>query len=297
MAQISAGVVKELRDRTGAGMMECKKALTEAEGDLDRAVAVLRERGLAKADKRQGRETSEGAVAIGLAGAAGALVELGCETDFVARTDEFQALASALATSAARHSKATTPEALAEVELDGESAAERLKSAIGKLGENMVIKRVARLEVGGQGRVGGYVHAGGKLGVIVALRTSADGEALDEIAKDLAMHVAAADPSPIAIDRSGVPADIVARERELFEKQSLQSGKPEKILDRIVEGRLNKFFAEVSLLEQSFVKDPDQSVGDMLAAAGKALGAELQVTGYVRFRLGEAAEAGAAVHP
>jgi len=287
LAQISASAVKELRDRTGAGMMECKKALTEAEGDLDRAVTVLRERGHAKADKRQGRETSEGAVAMGLNGAAGALVEIGCETDFVARTDEFQGLATALAQTAAREVKATSPEALATVELEGEPVAERLKAAIGKLGENMVIKRVARLEVDGAGKAGGYVHAGGKLGVIVALRTAAEGDRVAEVAKDLAMHVAAADPTPVAIDRDGVPEDLVAREREVFENQARQSGKPEKVMGRIVEGRLNKFFSEVTLLEQSFVKDPDQSVSDMLASASKELGADLDVVDFVRFRLGE----------
>ena len=283
MAAITAAAVKELRDRTGAGMMECKRALGEAEGDLDKAIAVLRERGLAKADKRAGRETTEGAIAMAADGGQGALVELGCETDFVARTDEFQALAGALASAAATDATATSAEGLVE------KVSDRLKEAISTLGENIVVKRVQRLEVE-PGLVGGYVHAGGKLGVLVAVRTAADGEGLREATKDLAMHVAAADPSPVAIERSGVDEAAVAAERELFEKQARQSGKPEKIIDRIVEGRLNKFFSEICLLEQSFVKDPDQNVGAMLKAAGSALGAEIEVTDYVRYRLGESTD-------
>jgi elongation factor Ts len=283
VAAITAAAVKELRDRTGAGMMECKRALGEAEGDLDKAIAVLRERGLAKADKRAGRETTEGAIAMAADGGQGALVELGCETDFVARTDEFQALAGALASAAATDATATSAEGLVE------KVSDRLKEAISTLGENIVVKRVQRLEVE-PGLVGGYVHAGGKLGVLVAVRTAADGEGLREATKDLAMHVAAADPSPVAIERSGVDEAAVAAERELFEKQARQSGKPEKIIDRIVEGRLNKFFSEICLLEQSFVKDPDQNVGAMLKAAGSALGAEIEVTDYVRYRLGESTD-------
>ncbi len=283
MAAIKAAAVKELRDRTGAGMMECKKALGEADGDLDKAIAVLRERGLAKADKRAGRETTEGAVAMAAEGGHGALVELGCETDFVARTDEFQALAGALASAACKDADTTSADALVE------KVSGQLQDAIGTLGENIVVKRVARLEIE-PGVVGGYVHAGGKLGVLVAVRTTATGEGLREATRDLAMHVAAADPSPVAIERSGVDKATVAAERELFEKQARQSGKPEKVIDRIVEGRLNKFFSEICLLEQSFVKDPDQSVGAMLKAAGKELGAEIEVTDYVRFRLGESTD-------
>ena len=290
MAQISAAAVKELRDRTGAGMMECKKALTEAGGDIDKAVSVLRERGLAKAGKREGRETTEGAVAMALDGAAGGLVELGCETDFVARTDDFQGLAAALAGLVAADAAITSPETLADAALDGEKVSERIQAAIGKLGENMVVKRVARLAVDGSGRVGGYVHAGGKLGVLVGLSTDASGDGVDVVARDLAMHVAAADPSPLAIDRDGVPADAVAAEREIFRKQALQSGKPEKIVDKIVDGRIGKYFSEVCLVEQAFVKDPDRSVGDVLKQAASELGAELDVTGFVRFKLGEASD-------
>ena len=289
MAEISAGAVKELRERTGAGMMECKKALTEANGDAEKAVTLLRERGLAKAAKREGRASNEGTIAMALAGETGALVELGCETDFVARTDEFQAFAAQLAAVAAK-SGADSVEALAEAKLDGETVGARIVAVASKLGENVVCKRVARLAAPG-GLVGGYVHAGGKLGVLVGLRTTARGAAAETVAKEVSMHVAAADPSPVALDRSGVPADLLARERELFAKQAAQTGKPEKVIEKIVEGRINKFYAEIVLLEQPFVMNPDLTIEQMLAQKGKELGADVGVGGFVRFRLGATGEA------
>jgi elongation factor Ts len=289
VAGISAAAVKELRERTGAGMMECKKALTEANGDAETAVTLLRERGLAKAARREGRASNEGTVAMALAGDVGALVEIGCETDFVARTDEFQSFAQQLAAVAAQ-AGAESPEALGAATLDGESVAQRIAAVAAKLGENVLCKRVARLAVAG-GLVGGYVHAGGKLGVLVALRTAARGAAVEAVAKEVSMHVAAADPSPVALDRSGVPADLLARERELFAKQAAQTGKPEKVIEKIVEGRINKFYAEICLLEQPFVMNPDQTIGQMIAHKGKELGADLAVTDFVRFRLGAAASA------
>jgi elongation factor Ts len=290
MAEVSATAVKDLRERTGAGMMDCKKALAESQGDLDRAVALLRERGLAKAARREGRATVEGTVAMALAGESGALVELGCETDFVARTPDFQALAARLARQVAAEARLDAPESLAAARIDGELVGERIQGLAGKLGEHLAVKRVARLEVRG-GRVGGYVHAGGKLGVLVGLRTAARGERVDALAKDVAMHVAAADPSPVAVERAGVPAELVAREREVFAKQAAQTGKPEKVIEKIVEGRLAKFYSEVCLLEQPFVKDPDQSVGAVLAHAAKELGGDVAVAGFVRFRLGATGEA------
>jgi len=289
VAEISAAAVKELRERTGAGMMDCKKALTEANGDAEKAVTLLRERGLAKAAKREGRASNEGVVAIVVAGEAGAIVEIGCETDFVARTDEFQRFAEQLAAVAVQ-AGTDTAEALGAATLDGESVAQRIAAVAGKLGENVVCKRVARLKVPG-GLVGGYVHAGGKLGVLVALRTTARGAAAEAVAKELSMHVAAADPSPVALERSDVPADLLARERELFAKQAAQTGKPEKVIEKIVEGRINKFYAEICLLEQPFVMNADQSIEQMLAQKGKELGADVAVTGFVRFRLGTSGEA------
>jgi len=222
-------------------------------------------------------------------GDVGALVEIGCETDFVARTDEFQLFAQQLAAVAAK-AGAESPEALGAAMLDGESVAQRIAAVASKLGENVLCKRVARLAVSG-GLVGGYVHAGGKLGVLVALQTVARGAAAEAVAKEVSMHVAAADPSPVALDRSGVPADLLARERELFAKQAAQTGKPEKVIEKIVEGRINKFYAEICLLEQPFVMNPDQTIGQMIAQKGKELGADVAVCGFVRFRLGAAAPA------
>jgi elongation factor Ts len=289
MAEISAAVVKALRDKTGAGMMECKKALGDAGGDEARAIELLRERGLAKAVKRAGRATSEGTVALGSAGGAASIIELGCETDFVAKTDDFLRVASALAEAAAAHPEAKTPDALLALSAGGRTLREAMQAASGKLGENVELKRFARLAPAGKGRTGGYVHAGGRLGVIVALDTAASGEGLDALAKDVAMHVAAHDPSPVAIDRAGVPKELVEKEAELFRRQAQQEGKPAPVVERIVEGRLKKLYAEVCLLEQAFVKDPDKSVEQLLDEAGKKLGQPVAVSGFVRFKLGETA--------
>jgi elongation factor Ts len=286
VAEISARVVKELRDKTGAPMMDCKKALSDAGGAEAKAIELLRERGLAKAVKRAGKETSEGTIALATSDGAAVLIELGCETDFVAKTPDFQALARSLA-EAAIASGAATRDALLAAKVGGAKAADVIASAIGKVGENIQLKRVERLEAPG-GVTGGYIHAGGKLGVMVGLLTTARGEGVSALAKDLAMHVAAADPSPVAIDRDGVPKELLEREAEIFRKQALAEGKPEKIVDRIVEGRLEKYYSEVCLLEQPFVKDPDQSISKLLAGAGQQLGAPIQVAAFVRFRLGEA---------
>jgi elongation factor Ts len=288
VSQISAKSVKELRDKTGAGMMDCKRALSDAEGDPERANELLRERGLAKAGKREGRKTTEGVVAIALdtAGIAG-MVELGCETDFVARTDEFIAMGDALAKLVLSDPGLATVEGLSAASLDGETVAARITAAITKLGENVVLNRVARLGAMGTGVGGGYVHAGGKLGVIVSLATSGSGEVLDTLAKDVAMHVAAADPSPIAIDRSGVDSAMLESERAIFRTQAMQGGKPEKIIDKIIEGRINKYLSEICLLEQAYVKDPDRTIGALLSEAASSAGVEIAISGYQRFKLGE----------
>jgi len=288
VAEISAQAVKALRERTGAGMMDCKRALAETGGDVDRAIETLRERGLAKAVKRSGRATSEGTVDIALGGAAGGIVELGCETDFVAKTPDFQALAKQAAAAALATPGAAGPEALLAVSAGEGTLGDVLSAAIGRIGENIVLKRSERLAVDGAGSVGGYVHAGGKLGVLVALATEALGEAVEALAKDLAMHVAAADPSPVAVDREGVPAALVEHEAELFRRQAEQEGRPPGVIDKIVEGRVRKYYSEVCLVEQPFVKDPDRSVGRLLEDAAKQLGQPVRVTGFVRYRLGEA---------
>jgi elongation factor Ts len=290
VAEITAQAVKALRDQTGAGMMDCKRVLQDAEGDLKRAAELLRERGLAKAGKREGRVTSEGVIAIALSGAAGAIVELGCETDFVARTDEFVRLAESLAQAAAVDANRNSAERLLDAEIDGEKVRERVTAAISKLGENVVVKRAERLAVDGSGVVGGYVHAGGKLAVIVALATSASGAEIEALAKDLAMHVAAADPTPVAVSRDDVAPELLDSERSIYRKQAAQEGKPEKVIDRIVEGRVNKFLSEVALLDQAFVKDPDRSVAELLRDAGGRAGSDVAVAAFKRFRLGEALE-------
>jgi len=288
VAEISAADVKALRDQTGAGMMDCKRALADAGGEVAKAGELLRERGLAKAVKREGRAASEGSVALSVRGAAGALVELACETDFVAKTDVFQKLVAELAQAAAADPKFERAEHLLDAQLGGEKVRDRIAAAVAKLGENMVLRRVERLVLEGPGVIGAYVHAGGKLGVLVGVRSAAKGAALETLAKDLAMHVAAADPSPLAVERGGLASDVVERERRIFRSQVEQSGKPEKLWDKIVEGRIHKFYAEVCLVEQPFVKNPDQSVGDLLREVGQKLGAAVQVSGFVRFRLGEA---------
>jgi elongation factor Ts len=289
VVEITAKAVKALRDRTGAGMMECKKALGEADGDLDKAIEVLRERGLAKAVKRSGRATSEGTVAIALEDRVAGIVELGCETDFVAKTPDFQALAVSLAKRLTGDAGIDGREVLLDATVEGEKVSEKISAAIGKMGENILLNRCERLTVEGSGRVGGYVHAGGRLGVVVGLATEASGEALEVLAKDLAMHVAAADPSPVAVDRDGVSQELIDKEKELFRRQAEQEGKPAKVIERIVEGRIKKYYGEVCLLEQRFVKDPDKSLKQLLEEVGATLGSPVSITSFVRFKLGEAA--------
>jgi elongation factor Ts len=291
VAEITAAAVKALRDQTGAGMMDCKRVLQDADGDAKRAVELLRERGLARAGKREGRATSEGVIAIALDAGAGGMIELGCETDFVARTDYFKELADALASAVVADGSIDSAEALLEGQVEGEKVADKMTAAIAKLGENVVLKRAVRLEVEGPGIAGGYVHAGAKLGVLVGLCTPASGPSVEGLAKDLSMHVAAADPTPLAVDRDGISPELLASERSIYRKQAEQEGKPAKVIDRIVEGKLGKFIAEVCLLEQAFVKDPDRSIGDLLRDVGKEVDAEIVVSGFRRFKLGGASEA------
>ncbi|MBJ17832.1 MAG: elongation factor Ts [bacterium] len=287
MAGISAGDVKALRDSTGAGMMDCKNALKEADGDVEKAMELLRSSGLAKAGKRAGRETSEGAVVFSLSGGDGALIELGCETDFVAKTPDFQGMAQGVADAAATAKAADVAAALA-APMAGGSVDDIVKAAVGKMGENIQLKRVASVSVSGV--TGGYVHGGGKLGVLVALETAQSGDEVAAVARDVAMHVAAHDPTPIAVDRDDMPADVVEKERAFLTTQAKESGKPDNVIEKMVDGRINKFFAENCLLAQGFVKDSDKSVRDILGEAGQAAGGEIKVATFIRFKLGEAAE-------
>jgi elongation factor Ts len=260
-----------------------KAALKDADGDAAKAVELLRERGLSKAGKRAGRETSEGSVSIAVSGEKGAIIELGCETDFVAKTDEFQGLASRIAEAVLSDSSIDDVEKALASKFEGGTVDDAVKAAVAKLGENVELKRVGHVSAG-KGVVGAYVHGGGKLGVLVAVASTGPAEALATAAKDLAMHVAAVDPTPVAVDRDGVSADLVESEKSILRNQALQSGKPENIVDKIVEGRINKFYAENCLLEQAFVKDPDTKVGKML----EAVSADAKVASFVRFKLGEA---------
>jgi len=287
VGEISAKSVKSLRDKTGAGMMDCKRALGDADGNVEKAIELLRERGLAKAGKRGGRATSEGVVSIAIDGPVAAMIEVGCETDFVARTDVFVDFGKQLAEAVAKDASLDSPDSLLKASIGGETVADRVNGAISRLGENVVVKRVTRLDAGASGVAGGYVHAGGNLGVIVTLATEGSGADLDDLAKDLAMHVAAADPSPISVDRSGVDPALLDSERAIYRNQALQSGKPEAVVDKIVEGRINKYLSEVCLVEQAFVKDSDRSIGDLLRDVGAKIGAEIAVNGYQRFKLGE----------
>ena len=279
MAQISAAAVKTLRDQTGAGMMDCKRALGDADGDAEKAIELLRERGLAKAGKRAGRATSEGTVGIALDGGCAGLVELGCETDFVAKTDEFQGAAVEIAQAVAASDSVSTVDDALRCALGGGSVEDQVGAVASKVGENVVLKRVARIHVD-TGTAGGYVHAGGKLGVVVGVASESGADVDPGLAKDIAMHVAATDPTPIAVDRDGVAVDLVEKERELLTRQAEQSGKPANVIERIVDGRMGKFYQEFCLLEQAFVKDPDKSVGDLLPEGAS-------VTGFARFKVGE----------
>lgn len=275
---ISAAEVKELRDRTGAGMMDCKKALQETEGDMEAAIDVLRSRGAAKAAKREGKEASEGAVAsyVDEAAGVGALVEVNCETDFVARNDAFQAVVHDLAEHVAKHEDA-------DGEGEGESLLEHgfkggdrtidqvVTQTSAKTGEKVVFRNFARFDT--EGRLGAYVHMGGKIGVLVEL----DPGASEELARDVAMHIAAS--RPLAVTAEELPEDVVERERQVYLQQVEEEGKPEHIRDRIVEGKLGKFYKESALVEQPFVKDPDMTVG--------ALVADTRIRRFARYELGE----------
>ncbi|MEX0923791.1 MAG: translation elongation factor Ts [Rhodovibrionaceae bacterium] len=292
MAEITAGLVKELRDSTGAGMMDCKKALTETGGDLDAAVDWLRKKGLSAAAKKSGRVAAEGLIGVATKGNRGAMVEVNSETDFVARNDSFQDFAGKL-TELVTHT-GDDLEALKAADFPGtgRSVADELTHQIATIGENMNIRRAVVLEVE-PGVVSAYVHNQvspglGKIGVLVALQSSGDGEKLSELARQIAMHIAAAQPQSIGTD--DLDPQAIEREREVLADQARASGKPEEIIEKMVQGRLRKFYEEVVLLEQTWVIDGESRVAEVLEKAGKELGAEIKVAGFERFNLGEGIE-------
>ena len=277
--QIKAAMVKELRERTGAGMMDCKRALTEAEGDLDRAIGIMRLSGQAKADKKAGRITAEGVVAVKVGGSArrAAMVEVNCETDFVAKEAEFRSFADSVCARVLAADPADVDE-LGRMPLDvdgGPSIEEARRGLVVKIGENVGVRRFAAIDSHG-GRLGAYLH-GTRIGVVVDLE-GAD----DVVARDVAMHVAAS--RPVAVGESDVPEEMLAREREILEAQVAGSGKPPAIQEKMLAGRIAKFLGEVTLLGQPFVKDPERSVGKYLRASGAT------VLRFERFEVGEGIE-------
>jgi elongation factor Ts len=284
---ISAKDVAELRARTGAGMMDCKAALQEADGDMDRAVEILRKKGIAKAEKRSDRSASQGLVVIETApdGKDAAMIELNCETDFVAKNEDFITLARDLAKHALAHAPqgAHPGSAIEGQPFRGRTVGEAVKEVSGKTGEAMALKRVARLTQP-QGQVASYLHFNNMLGVLIDLEGPA-GEALTNLGRELGFHIASMDP--MGVGEGDIPADVIARERRIAEEQVAAEGKPENIRGKIVEGKVRKFIAERTLLGQGFVKDDKQTVADLVKAAGKAAGAEITVRRFARFKVGE----------
>ena len=291
MAQITATLVKQLREKSGAGMMDCKKALAEVDGDLEQAVDWLRKKGLATAAKKAGRVAADGLVAVASAGTAGAVVEVNAETDFVSRNEQFQTFVSRTASLALAAGgdidrlKATDYEG-------GVSVEQTLTNLVATIGENMSIRRTAVLNVS-QGAVASYVHNAaapglGKIGVLVAIESAGDKTKLDDFGKQVAMHVAAV--NPLALDRDSVRAEDLEREREVLIDQAVASGKPEEIAKKMVEGRIRKYYEENCLLEQTFVVDGEKSVDQAAKNLGKELGTDVKITGYLRFLLGDGIE-------
>jgi elongation factor Ts len=272
---VTAAQVKELRERTGAGMMDCRKALEATGGDMNAAIEKLRMEGQAKAVKKAGRTAADGTVAVATGPDAMAMVEVNCETDFVAKGDDFQAFAAAAA-KAALEQKPATLEQLGAAKAGGKSLEELRKEMVAKIGENITLRRFDVVSKAG-GAVGQYIHAGNRIGVVVAL-----GEGDAELARDIAMHVAASRPQ--YLKPADVPAPVRDAERKVIEAQSADSGKPPEIMKKMVEGRLNKFLGEITLVGQPFVKDPDQSVEKVLAARKGS------VARFVRFEVGEGIE-------
>jgi elongation factor Ts len=292
MAEITAALVKELREKTGAGMMDCKKALTENTGDLEASIDWLRQKGLAAAAKKSGRVAAEGLVGVSVGGNAGALAEVNSETDFVARNDTFQAFVKTVADLALANEGNQDVVVASGFPNESRTVAEQLTHMVATIGENMAIRRMASLRVS-QGVVSSYVHNPvapglGKIGVIVALESAGDTARLEAFGKQLAMHIAAAAPQSISPD--DLDQEFVARERQILVQQARDSGRAEDIIQKMVDGRMRKFFEEVTLLSQTWVIDGESKIDKVIAGLAKDLGTEVKVTGFVRFVLGEGIE-------
>jgi elongation factor Ts len=275
MAEITAALVKELRERTGSGMMECKRALQETGGDIETAVDLMRKAGQAKADKKASRIAAEGLIVVRQASGAVAMVEINCETDFVTKNDDFRAFADAVAGVALESGPTDLDALLATNMANGQSVEQNRRDCIAKIGENISVRRFARLATT-SGVLGAYLH-GTRIGVLVELE---GGDA--DLAKDIAMHVAAS--RPLCVSANEVPAEFLAREKDIFTAQAAASGKPANIIDKMVEGRLRKYLEEVTLLGQPFIKDPDQIVEKLLQSR------QAKVLRFERFELGEGIE-------
>jgi elongation factor Ts len=292
MAEISPALVKELREKTGAGMMDCKKALNETNGNVENAVDWLRKKGLAAAAKKAGRVAAEGLVGVATSGTMGAAVEINAETDFVARNDQFQTLVKKVTEIAAQKDHSLADLKNAPYEGESPTVDTEITRLIAVIGENMNLRRVTRLSVN-KGVVSSYIHNAtapglGKIGVLVALESEANPEKLNELGKKIAMHIAAA--NPIALNIEDVDASAVDRERNVLVEQARASGRPEDIIQKMVEGRLRKYYEEVVLVEQTFVLDGQTKVSQVVEATAKELGKPIQLTGFVRYALGEGIE-------
>ena len=292
MPDIKASLVKELRQQTGAGMMDCKRALTEMSGDMDQSVDWLRRKGLAAAAKKAGRVASEGLVTLLVDGHSGALVEVNAETDFVARNTDFQGFSRKVARLALMCDGNIDHLKRSNYSESGLKVEEELVELVGRIGENMVLRRSGVVSVQ-EGVVGSYIHNSvkdgmGKIGVVVGLESSGEKDALLELGRKLAMHICAAKPE--AIERDGLDPNALSRERDVLRKQAKDSGKESEIIDKIVDGRLRKYYEEVVLKEQIFVVDGETRVDAIIDAVGKEIGAPIEVSGFLRFELGEGIE-------
>ncbi|HOO82236.1 MAG TPA: translation elongation factor Ts [Alphaproteobacteria bacterium] len=289
MSEITAAKVKELREKTGAGMMDAKKALTEAGGDMEAAMEELRKKGMAKADKKSSRTAAEGLVAVVTDGTKGAVIELNAETDFVSRNEEFQAFVKKVAEKAL---DVENVEALAASDFGGKSVKDALTDLIAKIGENMALRRSEKLEVS-NGAIVSYVHGAlaeglGKIGVLVALESDASADVLEPLGKQVAMHVAAAFPK--YLDRNSVDTAEMEKERAFLVEQAMAEGKPQEIAEKMVEGRMRKYFEEICLLDQKSVIDGETKIADVIANAAKEAGSKITLTAFSRFQLGEGIE-------
>jgi elongation factor Ts len=287
MANITAQMVKELRERTGAGMMDCKAALQETNGDMEPAVDLLRKKGLAKAAKKAGRVAAEGLIGLAVEGPKGVLVEVNSETDFVARNDLFQGLVKMIANVAL--TVGTDMEKIKAAKVGPITIADAIADTIAKIGENMTLRRVSQLSVG-TGVIASYVHNSveeglGKIGVLVALESTGKADELKRFGRMVAMHVAASNPQ--AIDSSGLDAEVVRREKDVLADKYKAQGKPANVVEKIVESGLKTFYKEVCLLDQAYIHEPDKSVSQAIKEAEGKAGGPIKVTGFVRYALGE----------